>query len=83
MPSQEFEAKQLLWDICTDNANQQNFYMHIRRYTTSGLSLSAPTTHSISADLFHQSGDDIYIRPTNSTMGDTTPTRTLFSKRLD
>jgi cytochrome P450 len=36
MPSQEFEAKQLLWDILTDNENQQNFYMHIRRYTTSG-----------------------------------------------
>jgi hypothetical protein len=36
MPSQEFEAKQLLWDILTDNENQENFYMHIRRYTTSG-----------------------------------------------
>ena len=36
MPSQLFEAKQLLWDILTDNANQKNFYMHIRRYTTSG-----------------------------------------------
>ncbi|KAG2026555.1 hypothetical protein GB937_001336 [Aspergillus fischeri] len=35
MPSQEFEAKQLLWDILTDNENQENFYMHIRRYTTS------------------------------------------------
>ncbi|KAJ5805527.1 uncharacterized protein N7503_003129 [Penicillium pulvis] len=34
-PSQEFEAKQLLWDICTDNSDQENFYMHIRRYTTS------------------------------------------------
>ncbi|KAL3465207.1 cytochrome P450 [Aspergillus heterothallicus] len=34
-PSQEFEAKQLLWDILTDNENQENFYMHIRRYTTS------------------------------------------------
>lgn len=41
MPSQEFEAKQLLWDICTDSANQENFYMHIRRYTTSGRYLSA------------------------------------------
>ncbi|OJJ05937.1 hypothetical protein ASPVEDRAFT_87260 [Aspergillus versicolor CBS 583.65] len=35
MPSQEFEARQLLWDILTDNDNQENFYMHIRRYTTS------------------------------------------------
>ncbi|KAJ9483385.1 hypothetical protein VN97_g10023 [Penicillium thymicola] len=35
IPSQEFEAKQLLWDILTDNENQENFYMHIRRYTTS------------------------------------------------
>ncbi|KAJ5751752.1 cytochrome P450 [Penicillium odoratum] len=30
IPSQEFEAKQLLWDILTDNANQEDFYMHIR-----------------------------------------------------
>lgn len=36
IPSQEFEAKQLLWDILTDNDSQKNFYMHIRRYTTSG-----------------------------------------------
>ncbi|GLA60060.1 hypothetical protein AtubIFM55763_005466 [Aspergillus tubingensis] len=35
IPSQEFETKQLLWDILTDNDNQKNFYMHIRRYTTS------------------------------------------------
>lgn len=34
-PSQEFEAKQLIHDILTDNANQENFYMHVRRYTTS------------------------------------------------
>lgn len=40
MPSQLFEAKQLLWDILTDNANQENFYMHIRRYTTSGEPIS-------------------------------------------
>jgi len=36
MPIQEFEAKQLVWDILTDNGNQEEFYMHIRRYTTSG-----------------------------------------------
>ncbi|KNG83645.1 putative O-methylsterigmatocystin oxidoreductase [Aspergillus nomiae NRRL 13137] len=35
MPSQEFEAKQLLWDILVDNENQEKFHMHIRRYTTS------------------------------------------------
>lgn len=34
-PSQEFEAKQLIHDILTDNENQENFYMHVRRYTTS------------------------------------------------
>ncbi|KAF9883127.1 hypothetical protein FE257_004076 [Aspergillus nanangensis] len=35
LPSQEFEAKRLLWDILTNNENQENFYMHIRRYTIS------------------------------------------------
>ncbi|KAK1480709.1 hypothetical protein CTAM01_14271 [Colletotrichum tamarilloi] len=34
-PSQEFEAKQLLYDIATDNTDQESFYMHVRRYTTS------------------------------------------------
>ena len=34
-PSQEFEAKQLIYDILDDNKNQENFYMHVRRYTTS------------------------------------------------
>ncbi|KAH7093668.1 putative O-methylsterigmatocystin oxidoreductase [Paraphoma chrysanthemicola] len=34
-PSQEFEAKQLLFDILTDNKDQASFYMHVRRYTTS------------------------------------------------
>lgn len=34
-PSQEFEAKQLLYDIATDNNDQESFYMHVRRYTTS------------------------------------------------
>ncbi|KAL5322043.1 hypothetical protein ACEPPN_010011 [Leptodophora sp. 'Broadleaf-Isolate-01'] len=34
-PSQEFEAKQLLFDLLTDSANQEDFYMHVRRYTTS------------------------------------------------
>ncbi|OHE99043.1 hypothetical protein CORC01_05733 [Colletotrichum orchidophilum] len=34
-PSQEFEAKQLIYDIATDNADQESFYMHVRRYTTS------------------------------------------------
>ena len=35
MPSQLFEAKQLVYDILTDNENQEDFYMHVRRYTTS------------------------------------------------
>ncbi|KAH6988326.1 O-methylsterigmatocystin oxidoreductase [Ilyonectria sp. MPI-CAGE-AT-0026] len=34
-PSQDFEAKQLVYDILTDNQNQENFYVHCRRYTTS------------------------------------------------
>jgi cytochrome P450 len=34
-PSQEFEAKQLLFDILTDNKDQESFYLHVRRYTTS------------------------------------------------
>ncbi|OBT52691.1 hypothetical protein VE04_06011, partial [Pseudogymnoascus sp. 24MN13] len=35
MPSQEFEAKQLIYDILTDNKDEWSFYMHVRRYTTS------------------------------------------------
>ncbi|KAL6405169.1 cytochrome p450 [Ilyonectria robusta] len=34
-PSQEFEAKQLIFDIATNNQDQTSFYMHVRRYTTS------------------------------------------------
>ncbi|KAF9871484.1 hypothetical protein CkaCkLH20_11131 [Colletotrichum karsti] len=34
-PSQEFEAKQLIYDIATDNDGQERFYQHVRRYTTS------------------------------------------------
>lgn len=34
-PSQIFEAKQLVYDLMTDNANEQDFYMHVRRYSTS------------------------------------------------
>ncbi|KAF2225595.1 putative O-methylsterigmatocystin oxidoreductase [Elsinoe ampelina] len=34
-PSQEFEAKQLIYDILTDNADQTKAYVHVRRYTTS------------------------------------------------
>lgn len=39
-PIQEFEAKQLLHDIHTDNANLERFYDHIRRYTTSVMMTS-------------------------------------------
>lgn len=35
VPSQEFEAKQLLFDLATDNENQRNFYHHLRRYAFS------------------------------------------------
>ncbi|TVY92825.1 Cytochrome P450 monooxygenase [Lachnellula willkommii] len=35
MPSQLFEAKNLVFDLMTDNANEEDFYMHVRRYTTS------------------------------------------------
>jgi cytochrome P450 len=35
VPSQEFEAKQLLFDLATENENQRNFYQHMRRYAFS------------------------------------------------
>ncbi|KEY74809.1 hypothetical protein S7711_06496 [Stachybotrys chartarum IBT 7711] len=34
-PSQEFEAKQLLFDLATKNDNQRDFYQHMRRYAFS------------------------------------------------
>ncbi|KAE9571969.1 hypothetical protein CGMCC3_g12007 [Colletotrichum fructicola] len=34
-PSQDFEAKQLLFDLATGNDDQESFYLHVRRYTTS------------------------------------------------
>ena len=34
-PSQEFETKQLRFDILTDNSDQKSFYLHVRRYTAS------------------------------------------------
>lgn len=39
-PSQEFEAKQLLYEMLTDNKSQSEFYMHIRRYTVSVIMTS-------------------------------------------
>jgi cytochrome P450 len=39
-PSQEFEAKQLLYDLLTGNYHNTEFYMHIRRYTVSVLMTS-------------------------------------------
>lgn len=39
-PSQDFEAKQLLHDILTDNKDESEFYMHTRRYTTSVIMTS-------------------------------------------
>ncbi|KAI5843182.1 putative O-methylsterigmatocystin oxidoreductase [Tricharina praecox] len=35
VPSQEFEAKQLVFDCLTDNETGMDFYQHVRRYTTS------------------------------------------------
>ncbi|RDW56956.1 O-methylsterigmatocystin oxidoreductase-1 [Coleophoma crateriformis] len=35
VPSQEFETKQLLFDLANDNKNQRNFYQHMRRYAFS------------------------------------------------
>ncbi|XXG97470.1 hypothetical protein Hte_003772 [Hypoxylon texense] len=35
MPTQEFETKQLLFDLATDNDNQRNFYVHMRRFAFS------------------------------------------------
>ena len=35
VPSQEFETKQLLFDLATDNGNHRNFYQHMRRYAFS------------------------------------------------
>ena len=35
IPSQEFETKQLLFDLATDNSNQRSFYQHMRRYAFS------------------------------------------------
>lgn len=37
IPSQEFEAKQLLYDIAFTNQNQRDFYRHVRRFTFSVL----------------------------------------------
>ncbi|KAL4939604.1 hypothetical protein BDV06DRAFT_230926 [Aspergillus oleicola] len=35
VPSQEFEAKQLFFDLGTNNENQRDFYQHMRRYAFS------------------------------------------------
>ncbi|CAK3874970.1 O-methylsterigmatocystin oxidoreductase [Lecanosticta acicola] len=35
VPSQEFEMKQLLHDLATDNENMKSFYMHMRRFAFS------------------------------------------------
>jgi cytochrome P450 len=39
-PSQDFEAKQMVHDILRDSADQESFYMHVRRYTTSVIMTS-------------------------------------------
>lgn len=35
VPSQEFETKQLLFDLATNNEDQRSFYMHMRRFAFS------------------------------------------------
>ncbi|RYO83497.1 hypothetical protein DL766_004977 [Monosporascus sp. MC13-8B] len=35
VPSQEYETKQLLFDLATDNNNQDEFQMHVRRFAFS------------------------------------------------
>ncbi|KAB8801879.1 hypothetical protein FH972_026701 [Carpinus fangiana] len=35
VPTQEFETKQMLFDLATDNDNDRNFYQHMRRYAFS------------------------------------------------
>ncbi|KAI0199060.1 putative O-methylsterigmatocystin oxidoreductase [Astrocystis sublimbata] len=35
VPTQEFEVKQLLFDLATDNENEHNFYQHMRRFAFS------------------------------------------------
>jgi cytochrome P450 len=35
IPTQEYETKQLLFDLATDNANQRDFYLHVRRFSFS------------------------------------------------
>lgn len=35
IPTQEYETKQLLFDLATDNANQRDFYLHLRCYAFS------------------------------------------------
>ena len=40
LPIQEFEAKQLLYDIYSDNTDLERFYSHVRRYTTSVMMTS-------------------------------------------
>ncbi|MCJ1453909.1 hypothetical protein MMC28_004258 [Mycoblastus sanguinarius] len=37
IPSQEFEAKQLLFDLATDSDNQRTFYQHMRRFVFSSI----------------------------------------------
>lgn len=41
VPSQEFEVKQFLYELAHDNANETNFYHHVRRLSFSILMTSA------------------------------------------
>lgn len=35
VPTQEYETKQLLFDLATNNANQRDWYLHVRRFAFS------------------------------------------------
>ncbi|KAI0003484.1 putative O-methylsterigmatocystin oxidoreductase [Xylariaceae sp. FL0662B] len=41
IPTQEYETKQLLFDLATDNANQREFLMHVRRFAFSIIMTSS------------------------------------------
>ena len=41
LPSQEYEVKQLMYDLATGNDNGRDFYLHVRRKSMSIISASA------------------------------------------
>ena len=55
IPTQEYEAKQLLVDLATKNANQRDFYQHIRRY-----SFSIIMTSTYGSRVSHWDHEDVH-----------------------